>query len=211
MMVGRGTTGVGMGEAALAEDQISFLDPNAGRAVRTRVPRSFLNTPLPVYRVDLTGDGKKEGIHFINRDGKDRISIRNGEGREFAVHSFQAVGLDATPFKIWLRSLSPDSKVLIVYYYEGYTDYLKFLGSVRLYFFTFENNDLSTLSMHRGAPVFYEYADKKKSYRQRRYRVEVVDFNGDGRRDILIKYSHIMDIFLYRGKGKWLHQTKPVI
>ena len=194
---------------AWAEDELSFLTPHKQHSKPHQ--KVIFEQPFPIYLVDLNSNGEKERIHFVNRDGKDWLSIKSREGKEMASYHFQAVGLDATPFKIWLRSLSSSSKVLIIYYYEGYTNYLKFMGSVRLYFLTFENNDLKTLSMRRGPPIFYEHSDKDKSYRQRRYKVEVSDYNGDGRRDILVKYNYITDIFLYQGEGKWLHQTRPVI
>ena len=192
-----------------AEDERSFV--GAERTFPAPEKKPLFVHHFPDYLVDLTGDGKKERIHFVNRDGKDRMVLKHPGGKPFYQYDFRAVGLNATPYKILFRNLTPSSKVLIIHYYEGHTDYLKFLGSARLYFLTFENNDFKTLSMHRGPSVFYEYSDKGSAYRRRQYKVEVVDFNRDGRRDVLVRYSGIKDIYLYRGEGAWYHQTKPEI
>ena len=191
-----------------AEDERSFVGVNnILSAPREKVISEHFS---PQYLLDLSADGRKERIHFVHRDGKDWILIKDFRGKQIYQYGFRAVGLNATPFKIRFRSLSPSSKVLVIHYYEGYTEYLKFLATARLYFLTFENNDLKTLSMYRGPGVFYEHTDKGKFYRQRTHSIDFVDWNGDGLRDIKIVYGgfRIRDIFLYRGKGHWLHLTK---
>ena len=193
------------GTRVQAEDERSFV--GAKSVVPAPPGKALFEHHFPKYLVDLTGDGKKEAIGFVNLDGKDRMVVADFRGRSVFQYDFRAVGLDATPYKILFRSLSPSSKALIIHYYEGRTDHVKFMGSARLYFLTFEKNDLKTLSIYRGPSVFYEHLEK--SYRQRNYKVNIVDFDGDGRRDVLIQYSGIRDIFLYRGEGRWFHKTKP--
>ena len=189
-----------------AEDERSFAGPGI---VASAPPEKILFEQFsPEYLLDMTGDGKKERIRFVNRDGRDRMIVADFRGRRVFHHDFRAVGLDATPYKILFRSLSPFSKVLVIHYYEGHTDYIKFMGSARLYFLTFQKNDLKTLSMYRGPSVFYEHV-RKGRYRRRSYDVDVADLDGDGKRDILVKYGGIKDVFLYRGEGAWWHKTKP--
>ena len=192
-----------------SEDERSFVGPKTLFPAQQK--KILFKHFSPEYLVDLTADGKKERIRFVNEDGKDGIVVADFHGKSIFRHDFRAVGLEATPYKILFRSLSASSKVLVIHYYEGYTDYLKFTGSSRLYFLTFEKNDLKTFSMYRGPSVFYEQAEKNKSYRRRNYKVKLVDFNGDGRKDVLVQYSGIKDVFLYKGKGDWLHLTRPEI
>ena len=191
-----------------AEDERSFV--GASSVLSSPEEKVIFEYSFPEYLLDLNGDGKKERIHFVNRDGRDWIFVKDFRGKSIYQYAFKALGLDATPFKIRFRSLSSSSKVLIIHYYEGYADYLKFMGTARLYFLTFENNDLKTLSMYRGPGVFYEHVAKEKFYRQRNHKVEIVDLNRDGLRDIKVGYGQfrIRDIFLYRGKGQWFHLTK---
>ena len=198
-----------LGQGVWAEDERSFIGKDVLLPLSEK--KAVFEHSFPEYLIDLTGDGRKERIHFVNRDGKDRIFVKNSWGKSLYQYDFRAVGLDATPYKILFRSLSPSSKVLVIYYYEGYTDYLKLMGSSRLYFLSFDKNDLKTLNMYRGPSVFYEHVAQGKSYRRREYKVELVDFNRDGKRDVLVRYNGILDIFLYRGQGSWLHQTKPPI
>ena len=194
-------------EMAGAEDERSFVGD--AHLLSPLWKKTVFEHSSPEYLIDLDGDGNKERIHFINRDGRDWIFIKDFQGKRVYQYGFRAVGLDATPFKIRFRSLSPSSKVLVIHYHEGYTDYLKFLATARLYFLTFENNDLKTLNMYRGPWVFYEQAAKGKYYRQRTYKVGFVDLDGNGTRDIEVGYGRfrIKDVFLYRGKGKWFHLT----
>ena len=193
-----------------AEDERSFV--GADGVLSSPREKVIFEHSSPEYLLDLNGDGRKERIHFVNRDGRDWMFVKNYRGKSFYRYPFRALGLDATPFKIRFRSLSPSSKVLLIHYYEGHADYLKFMGTARLYFLTFENNDLKTLSMYRGPGVFYEHVEKKKFYRQRTHKVEIVDWDRDGLRDIKVGYGgfRIRDIFLYRGKGNWFHLTKKI-
>ena len=193
-----------------AEDERSFV--GASSMLPLSPKKVKFEHPFPKYLLDLNGDGKKEQIHFINRDGLDWMHIVDFRGNSIYRYVFRASGLDATPYKMRFRNLGPTSKVLVIHYYEGYTDYLKFMGTARLHFLTFEKNDLKTLRMHRGPGVFYEHFEKGNSYRQRTHKVDIVDWNRDGLRDIVVGYGgfRIRDIFLYRGQGNWLHLTQPL-
>ena len=191
-----------------AEDERSFVGVSS--VLSSPEKKVKFEYPFPEYLIDLNGDGKKERIYFVNKDGQDGMFVKDFRGKSIYHYVFRALGLDATPFKIRFRSLGPFSKVLVIHYYEGYTDYLKFMGTARLYFLTFEKNDLKTLKMRRGPGVFYEHLEKGKSYRQRTHRVDIVDWDKDGLRDIVVRYGgfRIRDIFLYRGKGSWFHLTQ---
>ena len=191
-----------------AEDERSFLGDN--RLLPAPGKKAVFKHSGPEYMIDLVGDEKKERIHFVSRDGRDWLVVRDAKGERVYQYAFRAVGLDATPYKIRLRSLSSSVKALVIYYYEGHSDYLKFQATARPYFLTFENDDLKTLSMYRGSGVFQEREAGGERYRQRTYRLKFVDWDGDGTRDIEVGSGdfRIRDIFLYRGKGRWRHLTK---
>lgn len=159
----------------------------------------------PLYEIDLNGDKKNEALSYEIKDGEHWINIfsaPNGEKSLFR-GKLETAGKEGNLFKIAVRELAPNIKVLILFFYEGNSQYLDFNGTGRVYFVTFENNDFKTFSMNPGPAFFQEKEERNLSYFQRNYEVELFDYNKDGIKEITIKHGFISRVMMYLGKGQW--------
>lgn len=155
------------------------------------------------YNIDLTGDGITEGIVYEKKDGEDWVHIHDSNKRKVFSYNFEASGVGAQIYKINIAKVSPKSKVLIFYYYEGAIKYSDFRGIGRLYFLSIDDNDLNTLSMHRGPIYWEEKKEQNRGYFQRSYRVSFYDYNKDGIKEIVIKHHLITRVWIYTAPGNW--------
>ena len=88
--------------------------------------------------------------------------------------------------------------------YKGFTDYIDIEGSCQLYFLTWENNDLKTLSSYKGPPFWYESEKRNSFYQRRHYKLSLFDLDGDGAKEVLVKHGPISKIYFYQKRGQWL-------
>ena len=107
-----------------------------------------------------------------------------------------------------MRWLSPHSKAILIHYFEGKIDYLTSHGTSRLDVITIDDKDLKKIHFAKGPIIWDEVDDKRMHYHQRPYEISVIDLDGDGIRDISVKYHLISRVMLYRGNGKWVGAKK---
>lgn len=155
------------------------------------------------YKVDLNNDGIEEIIQPQKRNGVDWIEIRSAQETKIFEGKLLASGAESSIYKIKMVSLSKKVKALIFYLYEGKTQAKKFEATARLFFVTYENNDLSHMKMTEGPHYFHEKEAQRDQYFRRDYMVNVHDINNDGTREIAVQFNHIQRIFQYIGKGEW--------
>jgi hypothetical protein len=156
------------------------------------------------YRLDLNGDGIEEIIQPQKRDGVDWVEIRDSSQRILLEAKLLAMGRDSTLYKIRLVSISENIRALILFLDEGIVKGQHFESSAKIYIVSFENNDLSTLSITDGAHIFHERKAFRSQYWRRDYNVNVYDIDGDGKKEIAVQYNHIQRIFKYRKSGEWI-------
>jgi len=159
----------------------------------------------PFYDVDLDEKSGDESLVIEKKDGEDWFSIFNLYKEKIFSLKLNSRGKKSRLFRVSLRKMSPYVKVLILYYYKGFTDYINFEGSGQFYFITWENNNLKTLSGYPGPPFWLESEKRNGFYFRRHYKLSLFDFDGDGQKEILVKHGPISKIYFYRKKGKWLH------
>ena len=157
----------------------------------------------PFYNFDLNGDGIDERLQPIKRDGVDWLIISDSSKRKIFEAKLLAMGGESFIYKLKLVHLSPQYKSLIVFLDEGHTAGKQFESTGKLYVLSFDNNDLSTLSLSPGPHFFHEKESQREQYLRRGYQVTVADLNGDGVREITVHYNHIQRILQYQGKGEW--------
>jgi hypothetical protein len=192
-------------QAVLAQDERFFrqlFSQELGERAKL-VKKHKWRVQTPYYEFDLDRDGVKEGIVYEKKDGEDYINFHAPNKKLLKSYFLPAQGPGAKVFRILIKDLSPTTRILILYFYEGYVEYLQSYGSVRLYFVTIDNNNLSTLSFFKGPIYFYELEEFSKTYFQHNYKLSVIDQDGDGVREVLVKYQDIHYFFKYKGKGKW--------
>lgn len=193
-----------------AQDERFFRRILSGELIESERPPVFEKTyhfvaQSPLYEIDLNGDKKKEALSYEIKDGEHWINIFSAsDGKKIIFQGkMETAGKDASLFKISLRELSSKLKVLILFFYEGNSQYLDFNGTGRVYLITFEKNDLSTLHLSPGPAFFQEKEQRNLGYYQRNYAVEIFDYNKDGVRELTVKHGHISRVMMYLGGGKW--------
>ena len=201
--------------SAMSQDERDFRKMIVGdtsEADENTKIRTFFKVSSPVYKIDLTDDRKAEIVHFTKKDGQDRIHIKDHNELSVFKYKFEPKGAGSHFVKLKIRRLSNSSKVIIIYYYEGYNEHLNFKATGRLYFLTIDDNDLETISIYKGPYFWDESRNYRGSYYRRMQKVDIHDFNGDGIKDISVYHKDINRVYLYR-KGnnkssKWISVNK---
>ncbi|GAB4012920.1 MAG: hypothetical protein Fur0010_09200 [Bdellovibrio sp.] len=155
------------------------------------------------YFFDINDDLTQENLYFGNLDGQTYFFIEDHRRNIVFKQKLEGVGPGQWPYKLSLRWLSPKSKAILIHYFEGRVDYLQSRGTSRLDVVTIDDRDLKKINFFKGPIIWDEQDDKKQHYHQRPYEISVIDLDGDGIRDISIKYHLISRVMLYRGNGKW--------
>ena len=155
-----------------------------------------------IYKVDLNRDGVDEGIILEKKDGNDYIKIVDNIGRSWFEYRLETLGTESKVYKIMLKSLTKDSDVLIVHFYEGAIESSVFEASARLYFISIDKRDLKSLKIFKG-PHYWHEKEVGYKYWNRFYNVNVFDYNKDGRKEISVNYNKIARIYFYLGYGRW--------
>ncbi len=158
----------------------------------------------PSYKIDLDRDGLSEKVVIYKGDGDNIFEIHDYSDNMIFQERLPTIGRDSSLYKINTYQLSKGSKVLVLHFYEGYSKYIGFNGSARLYFLTLDNRDLRTLSLFKGPSYFFEREQPFAEYGRRNYTLKAIDYNGDGVREISIKHRKISRVFSYYGKGRWM-------
>jgi len=196
---------------ARAQDERYFRQIYSGDLVKkfdfTDEKKYLAKLHGPYYELDLNGDKVNEEILFIKKDGEDWVEIygKDTKGERTKLLSLQLIneGINSELFRMEFKSVSPTTKVIILHYFEGFTNYTEIHSSARIYWVTIENNDLKTLKSFAGPSIFEELKNIKGHYHLRNYRVYLQDFNNDGYKEIVIKSNMNSKVFYYVGKGKW--------
>ncbi len=175
-----------------------------GKKKKPRAKKTLIQSSSPFYKFDINNDGRIESFVARKRNGEDWLNIHNYRGRAIYRAKLDSKGLNSWLYKISVRNLSYSTRVFILYYYEGSTEYFEFRSHSRVYFLTIDNKDLMSLSLFKGPAVFDEYETFKKDYFLRHYELNLFDYNNDGVKEIVLKYHLNNWIYMYRGAGKWL-------
>lgn len=192
---------------ATAQDERYFRqlfsgEINKGKAeVDEKKYSYFVHTPY--YALDLNRDGVPEQIVFVKKDNEDWIEILNSEKKKIFGYRFENKGYDSELFRVELKTLSPTSSILLLYYYEGISKYINFQGTSRVYAITIDNNDLNTMKAFKGPSFFDEQKTFKGHYHKRNYEVILEDLNRDGVKELIVKHRNTSTVFMYRGLGLW--------
>lgn len=156
------------------------------------------------YRIDLNKDGTEEYIQTMKRDGVDWIQISDFSGRKIFESKLFAMGAESVIYKVRFTQISRDVKALILFLDEGKTHSVKFESTARIYVLSFEKNNLETMTLSQGPHFYHEKEAQREQYWRRHYQVNIVDFDGDGIKEISIQYNHIQRMMKYIGRGEWI-------
>jgi len=189
-----------------AQDERYFRQIFSGdlpKTEETSVAGPLMTVNGPAYRLDLNRDGVEEILEPQKRDGVDWIEIRNSSQNKIFEAKLFAMGGASTLYKIRMVDLSQKVRALLLYVDEGITKGKRFESTARFYVLTFENSDLSKISLAEGPHYFHEKEGQRDMYWRRDYNVNVYDIDQDGIKEISVEYNHIQRIMKYNGKGNW--------
>ena len=143
------------------------------------------------YMIDLDRDGIEDSIQSIKKDGLDFFRVNDSFGRMVFEEKLITKGKDSSIFKVGFYNIKKGVDVLIVSFYEGYNESSTMEGSARVYFFTITDNNLKNISSTRGPFIWMERERAAGKYYNRRYSLNVVDYNKDGVREISTSFNKI--------------------
>lgn len=155
------------------------------------------------YNIDLNRDKIDEQIITSNRDGVDFIVIKDILGNILFESDLSTIGYKSKISKISFKTISESTDVLILHFYEGFIQTSSFEATARLYFLSIDNRDLRTMKLFKGPHFWHEKETQNNIYMNRNYSVNVLDYNGDGRKEISINYNNIARIYFYLNEGRW--------
>lgn len=191
-----------------AQDERQFRDLFQGelnKDVSDAVNRTYkyeVNTPL--YKIDLNSDHRKESLFYEFRDGESWIHFLTYSETRLKSFKLETNGQDARIYKIRLKTISKSTLALVIYFYEGFTEYTELNSTSRLYFLTIDKNSLESMSIYKG-PVFWEEKRTTQGhYHQRANILSFSDLNKNGVKELIVKQGLTSNVFMYKGEGKWL-------
>lgn len=195
------------GQCVLAQDERFFRqlisgDLGVSAAEESKTTPHF-HAASPFYEIDLDGDDRVEYIVIEKRDSEDWLHIHDYNRKRIFSLKFVRLGWESDVFRINLRQLSKDTKVLLVRYYEGHNQGENFTGTGRLYVVSWDKNDLKSLRGVRGPQLWDEFADSKIHYHQRPQHISLFDFDSDGIREVAVRHHLTTKVMKYIGKGEW--------
>lgn len=191
---------------AFAQDERFFrelMSGELGKEVDREPPAPKYVFSGATYRVDLDGDGKEEGLQVVKRDLMDYLDILSDDGIILFKAKLVPAGINARIDKIRLVDLSPKVRVLIIQYYEGKTEGRTLEATARLWILSFEDKNLRNITLTVGPAYWHEFEKIREQYGRRLYSLSVRDIDGNGVKDIMVAYNHMMHIYRYIGNGKW--------
>ncbi len=193
--------------SALAQDERYFRQLFSGELLKSNEvvpPKKYTWTVhTPFYELDLNRDKVSESIAFAKKDNEDWIEIFDSDKKKLFSYRFENKGFDSDLYRVELKTLSADTVILLLYYYEGVSKYINFQGTTRIYAITIDNNDLKTMAAFKGPSVFDEQKTFKGHYHKRNYEVYLEDLNKDSIRELIIKHRNASNVFVYMGEGSW--------
>lgn len=158
----------------------------------------------PYYEVDLNGDHKNESFVVEKKDGEDWVYVFNYQKIKIYSFKLDAGGAHSRLYRITSKSLSQNSKVYVLHFFEGVTQFLKFRSQARFYFLTIDNNNLASISTYKGPAFWEEFKSfKHNHYHQRKYELTAVDLNLDGVKELTLSYNDTRRVYFYKGNGSW--------
>ena len=191
---------------AISQDELYFRDLFSGALTRKKekIKQTYkwkANTPF--YQIDLGGKKWPESLVIEKKDGEDWLHIHDDQKKRFFSFQFDVNGKDAQVYKISKNKISPNSEVLIIYYYEGNASYFKLSGTGSLDLLTIDDRKLDSISVTKGPIIWEERENLDKKYFQKGHLVELIDFNKDLTKEIRVRGKFTKNIYFYKGKGKW--------
>jgi hypothetical protein len=197
-----------VGQSTFSQDERQFRDLFQGefsKDISKQVNRTYkyeVNTPL--YKIDLNSDHRNESVFYEFKDGESWLHFLTYKEERLKSFKLDTNGHDARIYKIRLKTISKTTLALVIYFYEGFTQYTELNSTSRLYFVTVDRNSLESMNIYKG-PIFWEEKRTAQGhYHQRPNLLSFSDLNKNGTKEVIVKQGLSSRVFMYRGEGRWL-------
>lgn len=192
---------------ALAQDERFFRKLFSGEFVNEKKVQDEKHYSYAIHSseflIDLNDDGLKDSLVVVKRDSEDWLDVFNSSKDKVFSYKFEPKGANSALYRVLKKKLDEKTNVLVMFYYEGETNYVNYESSARVYLMTVDNKDLKTISVFKGPSIFEEQKTYKSHYHLRNYEVEVVDIDKNSKRELIVKNREMSQVFLYSGNGIW--------
>lgn len=190
---------------AFAQDErvLRYILRNKVLKEQSLIDRTKWRISSKFYELDLDGDKRNEKISMENNDGINYFVVRNYRNFAFFREPFLTQAIGGIVHRVRLVQISKNTKALIVYYFEGKTEYIDFQATGRLYFVSWKNDDLSTMKMSRGPHYWQEFKSYRGNYFTRKFEVFLKDYNKDGVKEVAVKHGTISRVYHLLRDNSW--------
>ena len=189
---------------ALAQDERFYRKMFTGKSSESIEEFHYkVHVQSPRYMLDLNRDGVEEAFQTVKKDGVDFIRIMDPFGRVVFEKSLMTKGKLSRVYKAQLRNVTHDTDVLVLHFYDGDTQSATYEGSARLYFLTIPARDLKRITLTKGPYFFTERERAAGKYWKKRYSVNILDYNNDGKNEISVSYNKLSRVYFYISDGVW--------
>lgn len=192
---------------AMAQDERYFRDMMTGELTKTEEKNREdpdIVAYSKVYELDLTSNHRFERIIFERRDGIDWVTIFNYQKELVFEYQLDTQAPGSRVYKLGLNNVSKSKRLLTLYFYEGATDYLNFQANSRLYFLTFDVNNLKGMTAQKGPAVWEEFDNKRGHYRQRSYDLNFLDLTSSGQKELIVNFRTISRAYRLDESMRWI-------
>ena len=157
----------------------------------------------PKYMIDLDRDGIEDSFQTIKKDGIDFFRINNAYGEKQFEAELTTKGAKSSIYKVNFMRVNKDVDVLVLHFYEGHNQSASFEGSARLYFVTLVKRNLAEASLTKGPYFWTEKEGAAGKYWNRKFTVNLIDYNRDGQKEISVSFNKATRVFYYTSNGIW--------
>lgn len=172
---------------------------------KEKIPTKYLfKANSDMYRVDISGNGYKEGIVFEKIDGENWLHIHDSHLMRIRSFPLHAEGVGAHPIKVSVRQMSKHVRILYISFYEGYTKGLDFHGSSRAYIINVRDGNIKKATLSKGPRFFEESEEIFGRYYLKRMKVSVEDLDGNGTKELVFRKHRMVRIYLLNKEDHWV-------
>jgi len=143
------------------------------------------------YFLDLDNDGVSDRLSFNKQAHRDYLEFKYG------VFYFPSLGLNSRVERFRLVGINSHIRTLMIFFNEGVQDKLFFQKELRVFFITFDLKGNFSPHLFRSAHIFYEKELIENQYDRRHYRMNLIDLDKDGIKEVVSYFNGVSNVYKY--------------
>lgn len=155
-----------------------------------------------LYHIDISGDEVREYIGTKIEDGIPHLTIYDSRKNIVFDEKFPISGFNSHIYRLKRRRISNNKVALLVYLFNGNTNYINTMGSASVWAMVVEDGKLENLVLKSFGNIWLENKDNYGLYK-RAHQVEFKDINRDNQLDLIITSGSVFKAYSHLKNGKW--------